>query len=198
MPVVPTRLSVGRLEILDCRLRYPPVAGGSAGRPRDLTKLVGVAVHHDAVLFEGGDRNYNGSTLDEDLQRLDAIYQRGLDMQWGGFPYHFVCSPNNRVYYTQDVRHFGAQVAHRNHELVGVAGMGLFTNVEPGDPLVCAYALGIISVYHFTGRLLDVRGHREWAVAPDPTACPGDTWWQWQRRVFERITLVGRLAFPRT
>jgi len=179
MPVVPTRLSVGRLEILDCRLRYPPVAGGSAGRPRDLTKLVGVAVHHDAVLFDAGDWNYNGSTLDEDLRRLDAIYQRGLDMQWGGFPYHFVCSPNNRVYYTQDVRHFGAQVAHRNHELVGVAGMG-------------------ISVYHFTGRLLDVRGHREWAVAPDPTACPGDTWWQWQRRVFERITLVGRLAFPRT
>jgi hypothetical protein len=187
---------VGRLEILDCRDRYPPVPGGSVGRTRDLDDVIGFAVHHDAAVMEPGDRNYDGSTLDEDLRRLDLIYQVGLNNGWGGFPYHGVASPNGRFFYTCDLLNFGAHVARRNHELIGICLMGLFTHHEPGDKQLCAAGLGIVAFWHFLTRLRDLRGHREWAIPSSPTQCPGDTWWTWQRRLFLAAVLQGRLAFP--
>ena len=197
MPATPHRLAIGAASIADVRHLFPNVGGGSTGRRRRIIDLLGIAVHHDGVIMAPGDRNYDGVTLDEDLGRLQAIYQRGLDMGWGGFPYHLVVSPNGRVFYTQDIMHFGAHVARRNHQLVGVAFMGNFMTSRPGDPHICAGGLAIVALWHLCGRLLDFRGHREWALPGEGTECPGDTWWTWQRDLLQAAALQGRLAFPR-
>jgi hypothetical protein len=198
MADAPKRLAVGRLEIVDVRHLYPPSPDGAVGRSRDSSRLQGIAVHHDAAIMAPGDQNYDGSTLDEDLRRLDVIYNVGISRGWGGFPYHFVGSPNGRTFYTTDLSFFGAQVAGRNDTLVGVALMGLFTDAKPVPADLCGAALAIVSIWSIIGRLLDVKGHREWALDWSPTNCPGDTWWTWQNDLFAAVRLKARLAFPET
>lgn len=198
MPAAPKRLQIGTREVLDVRHLFPNEPNGSTATKRWTSALAGIAVHHDGVIMAAGDRDYNGTTLNEDLARLQAIYDRGISEGWGGFPYHTVSSPNNRTFYTQDVANYGAHVARRNHQLLGHAIMGDFSSRAPRDDQLCGAALGIITLYHATGRLLDFRGHREWALAGQGTQCPGDTWWTWQQRLVLAVVTMGRLAFPRS
>lgn len=192
----PVRLAVGRSEILDARGLYPRQPDGFTMRQRDLGALRGYAIHHDGAIMEPGDRDYSGSTLNEDLDRLATIYQVGYNRGWGGFPYHFVASPNGRVFYTCSVSVFGAHVARRNHELIGIALMGNFTQHPPGQAQLCAAGLALLAAFEFTGALRDVRGHREWALPGEGTVCPGNTWWTWQRDLLVNTVLQARLAFP--
>jgi hypothetical protein len=196
MADAPKRMPIGRSEIVDVRHLYPPSPDGPIGRSRDSSQLLGIAVHHDAAIMAPGDEDFDGTTLDEDLRRLDLIYRVSNDRGWGGFPYHMVASPNGRTFYTTDVSFFGAQVADRNNELVGVALMGLFTDKAPERAQLCAAGLAIVSFWHFFNRLVDVKGHREWARAWSPTECPGDTWWNWQHALFGSVRLQARIAFP--
>lgn len=197
MAAVPVRRTIGRAIIFDVRHIFPPQHAGSVGRPRLMSNLLGLAVHHDGVIMAPGDRDYNGTTLNEDLERLGAIYRHGADQGWGGFPYQFVASPNGRLFYTTDVSLFGAHVARRNHELLGLALMGDFSATWPGQALLCAAGLGVVTAWHLAGRLLDVRGHREWALAGHPTVCPGDMRTGWQRDLLQMAVVQARLAFPR-
>jgi hypothetical protein len=188
------RITLGPLEIVDARERFPP--SGSVARPRDPAALLGVAIHHDAGAMAAGDLNYSGDTLDEDLTRLQLLYRIGLDRGWGGLPYHFVASPNGRCFYTTDWHLFGAQVAGRNHQLVGVALMGNFLSSTPGDLQLCAAGRALIYLWQQTGRLLDQKAHKEWALPSSPTQCPGDTWTTWQWRLLNLTVAAARLAFP--
>ena len=188
------RLTIGPLELVDARGLWPVV--GSAARLRNPALLKGVAIHHDGVIFTAGDRDYSGDTLNEDLARLDAIYQRAVDQRWGRFPYHFVVSPNGRTFYTNDISHYGAHVASRNHELLGIALMGNFTASHPGDVLLCAAARALLAIWALTHTLYGFRGHREWALPSSPTSCPGDTWWTWQNRLLVLTVALARSAFP--
>jgi len=190
----PTRLTLGPLELVDVRHLYPPFAAGE--RLRDFALLKGVAIHHDGVIFTAGDRDYSGDTLNEDLDRLDAIYQRAIDQGWGRFPYHFVASPNGRTFYTNDISHYGAHVASRNHELLGIALMGNFMPSHPSDAYLCAAARALLAIWAITGRLYGFRGHREWALPASPTSCPGNTWWTWQYRLLILTTALARYLFP--
>lgn len=188
-------LRIGKTRICDARALFPNVPAGSTGRKRMLSQLVGVAVHHDGVLFEPGDHDYNGSTLDEDLGRLQAIYAVCLDRGWGGFCYHFVASPNGRLFYTQDVRNFGAHVARRNHELLGVAIMGDYSFHGPPVAAKCAAGLGLLAAWHESYRFLPVMGHSAGAPGDWPTRCPG-VLWAWEGPTILRFAaLHGRLAF---
>ena len=196
MSPTPTRLAIGKAEILDVRHLYQKKPGGSTTRPRDIGRLRGFAVHHDGVIMEPGDRDYSGSTLNEDLDRLAVIYSVGINNGWGGFPYHFVVSPNGRTFYTCSVGVFGAHVARRNHELIGIAFMGNFVHHPPGQQQLCAGGLAVLSGFVFTGALRDVRGHREWALPGEGTVCPGDTWWTWQHELLKYTVIQARLAFP--
>ena len=194
MPERPMRLELGGVEVIDVRGMFP--TGGSAGRVRDFERLRGVAVHHDGVIMAPGDRDYSGSTLNEDLERLQAIYSYGLELGWGGMPYHLVASPNGRCFYTLDLEVFGAHVARRNHELVGVAVMGNFTYVEPGDLQLCAAARGMLAIWRDRGALLPWRGHREWTLPGEGTVCPGAPWWSWQNRLLVITRALERALFP--
>jgi len=190
----PSRLLIGPLELVDVRHLYPPFAVGDATRAFALLK--GIAIHHDGVTFTAGDRDYSGDTLNEDLARLDAIYQRAVDQRWGRFPYHFVVSPNGRTFYTNDIGYYGAHVASRNHELLGIALMGNFMTSHPGDVQLCAAARALVAIWSLTHTLYGFRGHREWALPSSPTSCPGDTWWTWQNRLLVLTVALARSAFP--
>jgi hypothetical protein len=188
------RINIGPLVIVDARALFP--ASGDVARPRDPAALLGVAIHHDAGAMPPGDTNYSGDTLDEDLARLNLLYRVGIDRGWGGLPYHFVASPNGRCFYTTDWHLFGAQVARRNHELVGVALMGDFSYSTPGDPQLCAAGRALIYLWSEAKRLLDQKGHKEWALPSSPTQCPGNTWTTWQWRLLNLTVAAARLAFP--
>lgn len=190
----PRSFLLGGVEVVDVRHMFK--TEGPAGQPRFQDLLVGVAVHHDGVIMMPGDRDYSGSTLNEDLERLGAIHQRGISQGWGGMPYHLVASPNGRCFYTLDLNCYGAHVRKRNHQLVGMALMGNFTFSHPGDFQLCAAASALVAIWGWSGLLLPFKGHREWALPAYPTSCPGDTWWQWQNRLLVFTVAVARLLFP--
>jgi len=180
-----TKLEVGGLMVVDVRCAFPdlaapcPATGGlwPVQRFRELADLRGVVVHHDGVHFEAGDKDYDGTTLDEDLERLNAIYQQGLKQGWGGMPYHLIASLNQgAVYLCRDVRTFGAHVEAANHLWVGVAGMGDFSDVAPSPALLCGYGKAIAVAGILTNRQLTYVGHRELMA----TRCPGETWPSWK------------------
>lgn len=182
------------LRFADVRHLWP--LQGPAVYQRDFAQLIGAAVHHDAAIMAPGDRDFNGSTLDEDLERLEAIHRHSLTQGWGTFPYHMMASPNGRLFYTLDLRYYGAQVARRNHETVGLALMGDFTSRHPGDGQLCAAAMGLVVMMRRAGRLLALKGHREWALPGHGTACPGDTWWGWQNRLWASVGAQARRSSP--
>ena len=190
----PSRLLLGGVEVVNVRHMFP--TSGPAARQRDKRLLGGVAIHHDGVIMAPGDRDYSGSALDEDLERLRAIYEHGQDEDWGGMPYHFVVSPNGRCFYTLDLDCCGAHVAGRNDVLVGVSLMGNFMYAQPGDLQLCAAARALVAIWGWSGRLLPFKAHREWALPAYPTSCVGDTWWQWQNRLLVLTVAVARLLFP--
>lgn len=188
------RIPLGNLEIVDARDLWP--AAGPAARPRQFALLQGIAVHHDGVIMPPGDVNYSGATLDEDLARLEAIHNRSVDQGWGSFPYHLVVSPNGRCFYTLDVDFFGAHVARRNHELVGVCHMGLFNAAPPSDVQLCAAGRALLHLLRRTGVLATVRGHKDWALPDRPTSCPGDLWPSWKGRLLDLTSAALRVGRP--
>jgi hypothetical protein len=179
----PREITLHGLRIVDVRHLFPVVTN----RPLDPRDVRGTAVHHDGILMPPGDRNYNGSTLDEDLQRLRAVYDHAIDQGWGRFPYHLMASPNGRTFLTLDLNSRGAHVEGRNHELHGASLMGDFTTRQPGNPQVCAAAAAVVLCERHIAGTQAVKGHREWAIPTSPTACPGATWWQWQQRLWALV-----------
>ena len=189
----PKKMDLGGVEVVDVRAMFPTHA--PAARLRDPLLLKGIAFHHDGVIMVAGGQSYEGSNLVLDLRRLQAIYSRGVDKSWGGMPYHLVVSPSGRCFYTLDLGCYGAHVARRNHELVGVALMGNFTYAEPGDLQLCAAARATLAVWGWHRLVLGGRGHREWALPAYPTACPGDTWWRWQPRLLVLTAALARVLY---
>ena len=186
----PRELVIAGKRLVDVRHLFP--TDGSAGRRRDIARVIGVAVHHDGVLMAPGDRNYSGGTLDEDIQRLYAIYNRGLQAGWGGFPYHLVASPNGRLFLCLDLSCFGAHVAQRNHELLGVSLMGNFMLEAPSTTQLCAAGLAVAVCWRDPFSPGAVEAHYQWARPTWPTSCPGDTWPIWGPRLDQFAQLHDR------
>ena len=193
---IPHRINIAGVTIVDVRHLCPPEEGGAVARPRDPALLTATAIHHDAGAMPPGDRNYDGSTLDEDLARIAAVYRHGLAQGWGGYPYHLVASPNGRAFYTTDISLHGAHVAKRNHLFLGVALMGNFMLHPPGDEQLCAAARCLVATWALTHRLITYWGHHELALPAYPTSCPGDTWPQWSGKLLTYAAALARRGGP--
>jgi hypothetical protein len=101
----------GGLVVLDVRQLLPDDAAGNRHMTEDTYAKRYLAFHHDAVAFTGADADYDGSTIDEDLDRLRANYLWHLDKNgmrtgkpdapwsWGGSGYHFAGPPTSGVVY---------------------------------------------------------------------------------------------------
>jgi hypothetical protein len=186
MPI-PRKLTLHGVEVADIRHFWPN------DRPRlDQAAVTAVLTHHDGVLMLPGDRDYSGSTLDEDLERIDAIHRHSVGEGWGNYPYHLTASPNGRLFLCRDLDRRGSHIYWRNHETLGLVMLGNYMEASPGDAQLCAAAAGLVLALRELGRLVQLVGHREYAVPEHPTVCPGDTWFEWQSRLWSFVGFHAR------
>lgn len=171
------RISLGPYSIVDIRHFWPALS--PAGTHDSFTDVNAIAIHHDAVLMAAGDRNYNGSTLDEDIQRLNADQRHAVSQGWGTISYHAAASPNGRTFYTLDLSHKGAHVGHHNGHLRGVVLLGDFTNRPPELKQLCAAGLAVALIRLALGRNVPIHPHSHWSS----TSCPGGFWPNWMPQI---------------
>lgn len=137
------------------------VTNPQGNRPQDPARVIGVAVHHtvgnNAVQSEADER-----------ATIQAIDRQHVAQNFGGFGYHYLVFASGRAYKCGEGQR--AHVAGRNHELRGVAMSGTFTNQLPTD----AAMDGLREVLRTEAFIAPViKGHREWALPGEATACPG-------------------------
>ena len=163
------------IEVADVRYLFPdwpgtPEQRNSLSYIHTPDQVDGVSVHHDGEVMPPGDMDYNGSTLDEDMERLQAIYNWNYP-RLGGFPYQLVPSPHGRLFLCRNLETWGAHTGGENDHLQGMGLMGNYLNSEPPAVQLCAGSLGLIIFWRWRGQLLKAMGHRDW---PNQwTECPG-------------------------
>jgi hypothetical protein len=138
--------------------------------------VIGIAVHHSV----SGGTFFMSNDLDQDdeLSHLLMIDQYHAWKGWGGFGYHLATFPSGRYYLCGRVTGARAHVAGRNNVLVGLVLIGTFTTSPPPPAQLVAAADGVAYMRRtYPGR--PIGPHRVWALASDPTSCPGDTWQSW-------------------
>lgn len=160
------------IRLWDIRHRYPV---RSRRLRRELGQITSIAVHHDGVWFPRGDRNFNGTTVDEDLARMDADYRAAnerLHLSPARMPYHLMGSPNAMLYYTLDSRYIGAHVHRGNTAAIGVAGFGDFSRRWPSLELIMVYGGAAVIIWRGLWRKIPIRGH--YMYPNNATVCPGE------------------------
>ncbi len=187
------KIEICGVTLADIRDRYPDLPGFACSNRHEMSSLIGIAIHHDAAEFAEGDWDYNGTTLDEDVERLDIIYRCCKDVL-GGFPYPMVASPNGRLWLCRDLDTWGAHVAQRNDELGGIAIMANFTGKAPSDKALCAASQGIVLYRRLAGKELFAGGHHWYALQSYSTACPGDIQNYWLPKLRDLAEYNGRTA----
>ena len=128
------------LTLVDLRERFPDDDRGH--RVAGARKRVAV-YHHDAV-------TYSGTTIEDDLARLDVIHRFHIDKGWGGTGYHFAIPPVTECVYILGVleesrAHISTYARAANPELWG-------------DDLPNAAAIGIVWLGNFADRRDDETG----------------------------------------
>ena len=176
-----------------------------AFHPRDRSQVTGIAIHHDAVAFDGADKNFNGQTWDEEKTRMGASYNWHTKhypgfmpggafsgWNWPGMGYHHYVFPSGRVYEVGRLSTVRAHVAHRNTPLAGVVMAGDFSTNRPQLGTLLAAALSCLYLWTWAGRNLAVKGHRQYAVPGWETSCPGDTYRWSVPQIIEAATVLSR------
>lgn len=131
--------------------------GGNVGSHNPL----GLAIHHTVT------RMGMEATEVQERAHIRAIDTYHVSIGYGGFGYHDAVFPSGRVYHCGDGRR--AHVGKRNHELVGIAVVGDFSFSLPGEKQMEG-VLEVISMYPGNW---PVKGHNNWALPGEGTACAG-------------------------
>lgn len=97
---------------------------------------------------------------------------------WGGIGYHFVITKDGTVYYVGDISTGRANVADRNHEVIGIVMVGDFTKHLPSDEQIRSahdlvkYFLTETPSLPTLKNWSQLVGHKDLGA----TACPGSSW----------------------
>lgn len=149
-------------------------------------QVIGIAVHHSVtqtpaelrrtgmadVAAEQAVAMATASTEASERAIIRAIDAYHVSVGYGGFAYHMAAFPSGRAYLCGDLGARRAHVAQRNHELLGVVLIGTFTTVLPGAKQMDALREALLHMRaEYPAR--EIRGHREWALPGEGTACPG-------------------------
>ena len=139
------------------------VTNPDGNRPQDPAQVIGIAVHHTVG---------NNVVLNEIDERatIRAIDAQHVDADYGGFGYHGIVFPSGRAYHCGEGQR--AHVAKRNHQLRGWAYSGTFTNSFPTPEAEAAMREVLLAEQARFGDI-PIKGHREWALPGEGTACPG-------------------------
>src|SRR3972149_2204219 len=174
----------GRPEIkgfYDLRGRYDLNAPWPASRRRSVAEINEPIIHHDGVLYSAGDKNFNGTTVDEDLARLDQDYWAVVNrenLNPPRFAYHVAISPNGpRVYYCLDSAITGAHAAGHNRHSLGFVLLGHFEDREAPLTAVAAAGGAVAASYRGLWRKVPISPH--YRHLGQSTVCPGPLWPQW-------------------
>jgi hypothetical protein len=185
-------------------------ASGVVFRNRDREMVDMFAVHHDAVAFSGEDLNFNGTTVDEERARMQASYNWHTKFRdnpagfvadgsqgwnWPGMGYHMYVFPSGRIYEVGRLSTVRAHVAHRNTRSIGCVVAGDFTARPPAIGGILAAGAVLLYCWGWRGRIIEPRGHRQWAVPGWETSCPGNAYQRWVPQVLE---IAARLAQERS
>ncbi len=199
-PALP-KIELGGIVVWDARKWFPYKGNGGAVvfRPRTMDQIEETAIHHDAVAFSGRDLDFNGSTVDEERDRMQASYNwhtkqwpnalvggGAQGWNWPGMGYHLYTFPSGRIYLVGEIDTIRAHVAYRNLPSTGIVGAGDFTRRKPQGLHIVAYAMAAAWSWLVRGAELPLSGHRVWAEMNPPevrsawgTSCPGDTHGNW-------------------
>jgi len=178
------------IQVADIRHFWTP--SGTAARSAPLHDMIGINIHHDGVLMAPGDRDFNDTTLDEDLERIEIIHRHAIMQGWGHFPYHLVATPNGRLFYTVDLALYGAHIARRNHELKSIVILGNYMLDEPTPAALCAAGAAVTAILRARGGIFPVRPHLEWTRPGHSTECPGDTWPFYLPKIWQAVAYHAR------
>ena len=122
---------------------------------------------------------------------VDYIAQIHKNNDWGGIGYHFVITADGMVWYVGDISTQRANVADKNHLVIGICLVGDFTKSNPTDEQIlsahdlCKFFLNDVQALpNICGKGWDVVvGHKELQA----TQCPGTYWKGVGDSMFERI-----------
>jgi hypothetical protein len=137
---------------------------------RPLSQPKDLAIHHSA----------GPETQTPDNIAAYHVRSRG----WGGVGYHFIIARNGTTYYVGDLTTARANVANKNHLVIGICLIGNFMNgrLPSHDQFLSAHELCSHLLFH-TPALTningweDVIGHQQLQA----TSCPGQDWLTWRK-----------------
>lgn len=137
----------------------------------------GLAIHHSVGQTHFTDKNFNGTTEDEEVAHIIAIRDYTA-AKWGvGFAYNGCVFASGRVYVVRHGLGIRAHVAFQNHRLEGLCMIGTYNTQRPSDALIAGAGRWVKAKHSIYGEI-PVKPHRDW-VAPEhkpqwSTACCGD------------------------
>ena len=120
---------------------------------RDVKKQVDTIVHHHSA---------SGLNLTP-----DQIHAEHIANGWSGIGYHFVITPDGKVYTGRPITAIGSNVENQNTHVIGICYIG---NFETGKPTEAQIKSGIALVQDlFKIKRFMNKGHKDLMA----TACPG-------------------------
>jgi len=120
---------------------------------------------------------------------IDYIHQIHKNRGWGSIGYHFCIGKDGMVYYVGDISTMRANVANKNHLVIGVCLVGDFTKSNPTDEQIlsahdlCKFLLFDMSSIPNLKDWGQLTGHKELQA----TQCPGTNWKGVGDSIYERI-----------
>lgn len=122
---------------------------------------------------------------------VDYIAELHRRRGWGGIGYHFVITSDGMVWYVGDISVQRANVADKNHLVIGICMVGDFTASNPTDEQILSahdlakYLINDVPVLVNVKRegWKAVVGHKELQA----TQCPGTYWKGVSDSIYERI-----------
>lgn len=122
----------------------------------------------------------------QDVDYIAEIHKRN---GWGGIGYHFVITADGMVWYVGDISTSRANVADKNHLVIGICMVGDFTKHNPTDDQILSahdlakYLITNVPALTSLNGWDSVKGHKELQA----TACPGTYWKGVADSIYERI-----------
>ena len=123
---------------------------------RDVKKVVDtIVLHHSA----------SGLNLTPDM-----IHAEHLKLGWTGIGYHFVITPDGKIYEGRPIVAVGSNVEKQNTHIIGICFIGNFdiNNQKPTKEQIKS-GQDLIKYLNSTIKQFKIKGHRELMA----TACPG-------------------------
>lgn len=140
---------------------------------RPLSDITDVIIHHTATRSDLSVEAIAKYHISEDPTRNKEPY--------AGIGYHIVIPPNGSINLTNMLTTISAHAGVANSYSVGIALIGNFMSSWPTEAQLVATRNAIRWIEDRVGRKLIIEGHKEAQGAR--TACPGDTWDDWYKRI---------------